>query len=108
MANRPKAKKKTAAKKKSKSAWFVYVLECANGRLYTGITTDLENRFATHCAGKGAMFTRLNRPKQMIGATPCKNRSAASKLEWKIKSLKVEQKKALAATWAVKQLPKLN
>lgn len=83
--------------------WFVYLLECSNGRLYTGITTDLDRRFAKHSSGKGAMFTRLNRPLRMIAAKPCENRSAASKLEWQIKRLKVEQKWLLVADWPLQE-----
>ncbi len=79
--------------------WFVYLLECANGRLYTGITTDLEKRFLKHSSGKGAIFTRLNRPKCMLAAHPCKNRSEASKLEYSVKKLTPAGKYQLAAQW---------
>jgi putative endonuclease len=81
------------------SPWFVYLLECVNGRLYAGITTDLEARFRKHSSGKGAMFTKLNRPSHIIAAKPCKNRSAASKLECKVKRLAPAQKRAIAAKW---------
>ena len=87
--------------RKPSGDWFVYVLECANGRLYTGITTDLERRFQQHKSGKGAMFTRLNRPARMLASMPCKNRSEASKLEWNIKKLSVQQKRALVAQWPI-------
>jgi putative endonuclease len=88
--------------KSLESPWFVYVLECRNGRLYTGITTNLEDRFSKHCRGKGAMFTRMNRPLLMIGATPCRNRSEASRLEWQVKLLKPQQKRALAVEWPLR------
>ena len=84
---------------KSNAQWFVYILECANERLYTGITTDLAARFRKHVSGKGAMFTRLNRPSRMIAAQRCKDRSDASKLEWLVKGLRPEKKRALAAQW---------
>ena len=43
--------------------WFVYILECADGSLYTGITTDLERRVSEHNEGKlGARYTRARRP----------------------------------------------
>ncbi|MGB9154766.1 MAG: GIY-YIG nuclease family protein [Alphaproteobacteria bacterium] len=93
--------------KKSDALWFVYLLECTNGRLYTGITTDLAARFRKHSSGKGAMFTRLNRPARMIAAKQCANRSEASKLEWVIKSLKPQQKRATASAWQpIKDLPR--
>ena len=69
----------------SSQVWFVYLLECENGRLYTGITPDLAERFRKHATGKGAMFTRLNKPSRMIAAQPCADRSEASKLERTIK-----------------------
>lgn len=79
--------------------WFVYLLECANGKLYTGITPDLSERFNKHSNGRGAMFTRLNRPSRMIAAKPCENRSVASKLERLIKGLTPTQKRYMAAQW---------
>ena len=88
--------------------WFVYLLECANGRLYTGITINLVERFQKHASGKGAMFTRLNRPSRMIAAKACDGRSEASKLEGAIKKLSPQQKRLLAAGWPkVENLPKL-
>jgi len=86
--------------KKSQGAWFVYMLVCANGKLYTGITTDLEKRFRNHVAGTGAKFTRANQPSHIIATKPCKNRSEASKLEWAIKRLTPKQKRALGLSWA--------
>jgi putative endonuclease len=81
--------------------WFVYLLECVNGRLYTGITTDLAARFRSHSSGKGASFMRINKPARMLAATPCANRSEASKLEWAIKSLKPAEKRRAAQAWAL-------
>lgn len=84
--------------------WFVYLLECRNGRLYTGVTVDLAGRFAAHRSGKGAMFTRLNPPRRMLAAQPCVGRSEALKLEHRVKQLRVEEKRRLAAQWSL-QLP---
>ncbi|HUW98296.1 MAG TPA: GIY-YIG nuclease family protein [Acidiferrobacter sp.] len=81
------------------SPWFVYVLECANGRLYTGITVDLERRFRQHRHGKGAMYTRLNKPYRMLGAKACIDRSEASRLEAHIKKLPAAHKRNLADLW---------
>jgi len=95
--------------KKSSGPWFVYILECVNGRLYTGITTQLEQRFAKHSSGKGAMFTKLNRPSRMIAAKICKDRSEASKLEWVVKSLRPEKKRMLGLGWPkIRNLPKAS
>ncbi len=80
-------------------AWFVYLLECTNGRLYTGITPDLFERFRKHAQGKGAMFTRLNKPVRMIAAIPCADRSEASRLERLMKGLTPTQKRFMAQQW---------
>ncbi len=84
-------------------AWFIYLLECQGGRLYTGITPDLEERFRKHSLGKGAMFTRLNRPERMIAAKPCANRSEATRLERLIKGLTPMQKRYMAAQWPLQE-----
>jgi len=81
--------------------WFVYVLECVNGRLYTGITVDLERRFQQHRRGKGAMFTRLNKPHRMLGAKTCADRSEASRLEVRIKRLPATHKRIMADLWCL-------
>lgn len=85
----------------SSSTWLVYLLECDNGKLYCGITTDLGARFRKHVAGTGARFTRANRPSHIIAAKLCRNRSEASKLEWAIKRLRPKQKRALVLLWPV-------
>ena len=87
------------AREPNSVTWFVYLIECQNGRLYTGITPDLSERFKKHMTGKGAMFTRMNKPLRMIAATPCPNRSEASKLERTIKGLTPDQKRWMAQQW---------
>ncbi len=67
--------------------WTVYILECADGRLYTGITTDLKRRITEHGAGRGARFTRGRGPFQIVHEEPCESRSDASKRELEIKAL---------------------
>ena len=66
-------------------AWAVYLIECADGRVYTGITRDPEQRYAKHLAGKGARFTRSNPPQQMLGWVWVAGHSEALRLEiaWK-------------------------
>jgi len=93
--------------KKSEQVWFVYLLQCENGRLYTGITVNLATRFRAHLSGKGARFTRSNKPSHILAARQCRGRSEASKLEYEIKRLTVERKRALARAWPIlKDLPK--
>jgi putative endonuclease len=66
-------------------AWAVYLLECADGRVYTGIARDPRQRYAKHLAGKGARFTRSNPPRQLLGWVWMADRGSALRLEiaWK-------------------------
>jgi putative endonuclease len=76
--------------------WFVYILECADGTLYTGITTDLDRRLAEHNEGKlGARYTRVRRPVKLRYSEQFENRSEASKAEARTKKLSRKQKQAL-------------
>ncbi len=76
--------------------WFVYILECADGTLYTGITTDLDRRLAEHNEGKlGARYTRARRPVTLRYSEQFENRSEASKAEARTKKLSRKQKQAL-------------
>lgn len=79
--------------------WFVYLLECENDKIYTGITTDVEKRFQKHLSGTGAKFTRANPPLQILAFKPCNNRSEASSIEYYVKRLKPSQKRELAVIW---------
>lgn len=67
--------------------WTVYILECADGTLYTGITNDLERRVSEHDAGQGAKYTRGRGPFQLVYQESCEDRGLASKRENEIKSL---------------------
>jgi len=68
--------------------WFCYLLRCADDTLYCGITNDLEKRLAAHNAGTASKYTRTRLPVELVFAEPCADRSAASKREMEIKSLK--------------------
>lgn len=61
--------------------WFIYVIECDDGRLYTGATPDLVARFALHAGGKGAAFTRMNKPVRLLASRIYPSRSLALKAE---------------------------
>jgi putative endonuclease len=68
--------------------WYVYIVECADKTLYTGITTDLVRRESEHnFSEKSAKYTRIRRPVKIVFSQACENRSQASKLEYKIKQL---------------------
>ena len=67
--------------------WTVYMLECADTTLYTGITTDLGRRLAEHAAGKGARYTRGRGPFRLVYRETCQGRAEASRRETAIKSM---------------------
>jgi putative endonuclease len=67
--------------------WYIYILECSDGTLYTGITTDVNRRLLEHNSGKGAKYTKVRRPVVLKALFEAKNRSEASKEEYRIKQL---------------------
>jgi len=77
--------------------WFLYLVRTASGALYTGITTDVERRFAEHKAGapKGARSLRGKGPLTLEFQAPAGGRSRASKLEWQVKRWPRVRKEAL-------------
>ncbi|MDN0074982.1 GIY-YIG nuclease family protein [Crenobacter sp. SG2303] len=81
--------------------WFLYVIECAGGRLYTGISTDVARRYAQHAAGKGARYTRLNSPERLLLTVEYVDRSSALKAEYAFKQLPATEKRAFCARYGV-------
>ncbi|GAB1477319.1 GIY-YIG nuclease family protein [Bacillota bacterium] len=72
--------------------YFVYVLECADGNLYTGWTTDLERRIREHNSGKGSKCTRSRLPVRLVYSEAVNNKSEALKRENSIKRLSRDEK----------------
>ncbi len=72
--------------------WYLYLLECQNGYLYAGISTDVAQRFVQHQQGKGAKFTRINPPIRILGQQPFSDRSGASVAEFQLKRRSREEK----------------
>lgn len=68
-------------------AWFVYILRCGDDTLYTGVTDDVQKRFAAHAAGKGAKYTRGRGPLTLVYTEEVLDKSAALKREIAIKRL---------------------
>ena len=69
--------------------WYVYIVECADGSLYTGITTDVNRRLLEHnYSFKAAKYTRSRRPVRLVWSKEVSDRSEASKEEARIKKLK--------------------
>ena len=77
--------------------YFVYVLVCRDGSLYTGMTNDLRRRMALHMTGKGAKYTRAHPPQALAGLWRCGGRTAAARLEYAVKTLPRARKLALLA-----------
>lgn len=67
--------------------WFVYLLLCADGSLYTGISNDLDRRLAQHNNGKGAKYTRGRRPVKLVYQHRCRDQSDALQQEHSIKQM---------------------
>ena len=68
-------------------SWHVYILRCADGTLYTGITTDLDRRLAEHNSGAGARYTSARRPVELFYTERARDRSDASRREAEIKAM---------------------
>lgn len=77
------------------STWYLYILRCRDGTLYTGITTDVDKRFEAHATGKGAKYTRGRGPLTLVYRETCGDHSAALKRELEIKKLTRQEKEAL-------------
>jgi putative endonuclease len=75
--------------------WYLYLLECVDGSLYTGITVDVAKRFAAHASGKGGRYTRSHPPRRIVAVIEFADRSAASIAECEVKKLNTAAKRAL-------------
>jgi predicted GIY-YIG superfamily endonuclease len=79
-------------------SWFIYILLCSDGSLYVGYTKDLEQRVATHNAGKGAAHTALRRPVKLVYSEPFESEPAAVAREIQLKKWSRAKKEALIAS----------
>ena len=75
--------------------WYLYILRCGDGTLYTGITTDVEKRLEAHRSGKGAKYTRGRNPLELVYQEVCGSHSDALKREAAVKKLSRKQKEML-------------
>jgi len=77
-------------------SYFVYILRCSDDTLYTGITTDVQRRVSEHNSSeKGAKYTKIRRPVEVVYSEESESRSSASKREYEIKKLKRREKMEL-------------
>ena len=79
---------------KAEKDYFVYILRCADGTLYTGITNDIKARLSAHNSGKGAKYTRGRLPVELVYTEPCPDKSAALRRELQIKAMKTSAKQS--------------
>ncbi|SHG51776.1 putative endonuclease [Fodinibius roseus] len=75
--------------------WFVYIIRCANGHLYTGCTTNVIRRWHQHRQGKGAKYLRAHKPQAVVFTEQHPNRSKACQREYEIKGYSKQEKEAL-------------
>jgi predicted GIY-YIG superfamily endonuclease len=83
--------------KQSQEGWFVYMVYCIDGTIYTGITNDIALRISKHNSGKGAKYTQSRGPVVLLASWAYESKSAASKVEYKYKRLTRKAKEKLIA-----------
>ena len=79
--------------------YYLYILDCQDGSLYTGISTNPERRLKEHVKGTGAKYTRTHKPVKIVYLELLRNRSEASKREYEIKQLSRKEKLDLIAEY---------
>lgn len=77
--------------------WYVYIIECQNNSLYTGIAKDVAARYALHASGKGARYTRMHPPRRLLFSIAYPDRATALKVEYAIKQCTPDEKRAWIA-----------
>jgi putative endonuclease len=77
--------------------WFLYLIECDDGSVYTGIAIDVAARFDKHCNGTGARYTRSRKPVRLLASFELADRASALRAEYWVKRLPPTGKRALAA-----------
>jgi putative endonuclease len=77
--------------------WFLYLIECIDGSIYTGIAIDVAARYAAHASGKGARYTRTHPPARLLASLAYPDHSSALKAEYQIKKLKAAAKRDFVA-----------
>jgi putative endonuclease len=87
------------ARRGSRRSWFVYLIECRDGTLYTGVAMDVVRRVAEHNAGRGARYTRGRAPVRMVAASRALDKRAAYRLEWALKRRRARDKAAALLAW---------
>jgi len=84
-----------AARARAAKPWFLYLILCRNGAIYTGIARDVTARYAAHVAGTGARYTRANPPQRLLATIGFPDQQSASRAEWQIKQMSAGEKRTL-------------
>lgn len=84
----------------NEGTWFVYLLLCSRSTIYTGVTPSLAARMKAHRDGKGARFTRMNKPLRLLAAKPYESKRLALQMEVKVKQMPSAGKHTLAQLWS--------
>jgi putative endonuclease len=93
--NKPKTRKAAGPVIAESPSCYCYMVECSDGTLYTGWTTNTERRVKVHNAGRGARYTSMRRPVKLVYVEPQPDRTSAMKRERAIKALPRRKKQAL-------------
>ncbi len=91
----------TMPARRRRQSWFVYLVQCRDGSLYTGVALDVERRVAEHNAGRGGRYTRSRVPVHIVAASRALEKRVAYRLEWDIKQLRARQKPDALRAWQV-------
>ena len=86
---------------KIRKPWFLYLIECTDKSIYTGIAVDVAARFSAHQRGTGARYTRAHQPLRLLCVVEFSSRSAASQAEYSIKQMSAGEKRTFATSCPV-------
>lgn len=81
-------------------SWYLYLIECEGGSIYTGVTVDVAARYAVHARGKGARYTRSHPPVRLLMSLAFEDRSSAQKAEYQVKQMSASEKRAFCGQHA--------
>ena len=83
--------------------WFLYLIECKDGSIYTGIAIDVAARYAAHASGRGARYTRAHPPSRLLAVVEFADRSTAAKAEYAMKCLSANEKRAFCERHGIRR-----
>ena len=84
-----------AARARAAEPWFLYLIQCSSGAIYTGIARNVLARYAAHVDGTGARYTRSNPPQRLLAQIKFPDQQSASRAEWETKQMTTVEKRAL-------------